>query len=257
MFNQTTAHDKLQNINKGDKLEITAFYRINTKYGGTYIIYDKISNKTYYSNTQLNKYIEAILKNNYNVFNTRNKREERAFYYLTHDITLITLFYITIKDIKYINNNKTAILTNKANYKHLKEDTKEEERQLIEQTKNTILKVERCDGLKISRDIESIDALEENQIYYIKDIKQVKQAQRTIYIIHLLNEDKTPIYLTQDPNEPPEFKAFKSNFWLEQPLNKFKNIKDLDGQGIKAIQVGQIKLTPNKKKCRLITIKDI
>ena len=25
MFNQTTAHDKLQNINKGDKLEITAY----------------------------------------------------------------------------------------------------------------------------------------------------------------------------------------------------------------------------------------
>ena len=65
-----------------------AFYRMDTNTGGTYIIYDKIKGATYYANTQLNKYIEAILKNNYNVFNTRNKQGERAFYYITRDTEL-------------------------------------------------------------------------------------------------------------------------------------------------------------------------
>ena len=232
-----------------------AFYRMETNTGGTYIIYDKTKGATYYANKQLNNYIETILKNNYNVFNTRNKQGERAFYYITHETELITLIYTTIKDIARKNDNKYAVLNNKANYKHLKEDTKEEERQLIEETKQTILKAERCDGFKITRDIESADALEENKIYYIKHIKQVKQAQRTIYIIYLFNEDKTPIYL--NPNDPPDLKPYKSNYYIEQQLNKIDNINQLDGQGIKAIQAGPIKLTPNKKRCRVITIKDI
>jgi len=257
MFNQRTAHNKLQEQTNGQTLEITAFYRTDTKYGATYIIYDIISNTTYYGNTQLNKYIEAILKNNYNIFSTRNKQGERAYYYLTQGAELITLLYITIKDIKRIHDNKTAILIIKANYKYLKEDTKEEERELIEQTQNTILKVEINDILKITRDIESVDLLEEDNIYFIKHIKKVKQATRIIYIMYLLDRDRKPIYLKQHQNEPPELKAFKSNYYIEQQLNKFNHIMDLHGQGIKALQAGAIKLTPNKKRARVITIKDL
>ena len=252
-FNMRTAHNKLQEQTNGQTLEITAFYRTDTKYGATYIIYDIISNTTYYGNTQLNKYIEAILKNNYNIFNTRNRQGERAYYYLTQGAELITLLYITIKDIKRIHDNKTAILIIKANYKYLKEDTKEEERELIEQTQNTILKVEINDILKITRDIESVDLLEEDNIYFIKHIKKVKQATRIIYIMYLLDRDRKPIYLKQHQNEPPELKAFKSNYYIEQQLNKFNNIMDLHGQGIKALQAGAIKLTPNKKRARVIT----
>ena len=54
-FNKKTAHANLQEQTPGQKLEITAFYRINTKFGGTYIIYDVLSDNTYYANTQLNK----------------------------------------------------------------------------------------------------------------------------------------------------------------------------------------------------------
>ena len=71
----------------------------------------------------------------------------------------------------------------------------------------------------------------------------------------MFNEDKTPIYL--NPNDPPDLKPYKSNYYIEQQLNKIDNINQLDGQGIKAIQAGPIKLTPNKKRCRVITIKDI
>ena len=257
-FNKRTAHNKLQEQTQGQKLEITAFYRIETKHGGTYIIYDKASDATYYANTQLNKYIEAILKNNYKIFNTRNKHNERAFYYLTEETELITIFYITIKEIKPINDNRTAILINKTNSKYIKEETKDKEEQLKQQAQDTILKVEIDNKFKVSRDIESIDILEEGKIYYIKYLKQVKQAQRTIYIMYLLDENRTPIYLKQYENDPPEFKAFKSNYFVEEPLNKIKNIMDLNGQGVKAIQAGAPnKLTPNKKRCRIITIRDI
>ena len=85
---------------------------------------------------------------------------------------MITLSKITTKEIASKNDNKYAVLNNKANYKHLKEDTKEEERQLIEQTQQTILKAERCDGFKITRDIESADALEENKIHYINTLNK-------------------------------------------------------------------------------------
>jgi len=256
-FNKRTAHEKLQDQTKGQKLEITAFYRIETKYGGTYIIYDRISDETYYANTQLNKYIEAVLKTNYNVFNTRNKHNERAFYYLTEETQLITIFYITIKEIKPINDNKTAILINRTNSKYIKEETKEKEQQIKEQAQETILNVETDNKFKVSRDIESADTLEEGKIYYIKYIKQVKQTQRTIYILYLLDENRAPIYLKQYENDPPEFKAFKSNYFIEEQLNKIKNIMELNGQGVKAIQAGAIKLTPNKKRCRVITIRDI
>ena len=64
-FNSIKSHEKLQNLTKGYTLEITAFYRIDTKYGGTYIIYDRSSSTTYYANVQLNKYIETVLKENY------------------------------------------------------------------------------------------------------------------------------------------------------------------------------------------------
>ena len=71
--------------------------------------------------------MEAVLKqNNYDIFNTRNKYNERAFYYLTKDAELITLFYTTIKEIKRINDNKTAVLNNRTNTDHLNEDTKGE-----------------------------------------------------------------------------------------------------------------------------------
>ena len=228
---------------------------MDTNKGGTYIIYDQIRDATYYANLQLNKYIEVILKNNYKVFNTRKKQGELAFYYITRETELITMITTTIKEIACKNRNYYAVLNNKANYIYLQEDTKEEERRLIEETKQTILKAERCDGFKITRDIESADMLEENKIYYIKHIKQIKQKERTTYIIYLLNENKTPIYLNQ--NDPPELKPYKSNYYIEQQLNKIDNINQLDGQGIKAIQAGQIKLTPNKKRCRIITIKDI
>ena len=201
--------------------------------------------------------MEVVLKNNYDMFNTRNKYNERAFYYLTKDAELITLFYITIKEIKRINDNKTAILHNRTNTKYLKEDTKENEKKLIERTNNTILKVEQDNNYKVSRDTDNIDKLEEGKIYYIKNIKQINQAQRTIYILYLLNENREPIYLKQYPNEPPEYKPFKSNYYVEQELNKIKNIKELDGQGVKGILTGAIKLTPNKKRCRVITIRDI
>ena len=77
------------------------------------------------------------------------------------------------------------MLNNKPNYKYLQEDTKEEGRQLIEQTQQTILKAERCDGFKITRDIESADALEENKIHYTKHLQQVKQRERTIYNVFI------------------------------------------------------------------------
>ena len=64
--------------------------------------------------------MEAVLTNNINLFNTRNKHNERAFYYLTMDAELLTLFYITIKDIKQINDHKTAVLLNRTNTKYLK-----------------------------------------------------------------------------------------------------------------------------------------
>lgn len=256
-FNKKTAHNKLQEQSKGQQLEITAFYRINTQYGGTYIIYDRLSDITYYANTQLNKYMEAVLKDNYDIFNTRNKHKERAYYYLTNNAELITLFYITIKDIKRINDNKTAILNNRTNTAYLKEDTKKEELKLIERSNNTILKVEKDNNYKIRRDTANLDVLEEGKIYYIKNIKQINQGQKTTYILNLLDENREPIYLTQYPNEPPEYKPFKSNYYLEQPLNKINNIMDLNGQGIKAIQAGAVKLTPNKKRCRVITIRDI
>ena len=32
---------------------------------------------------------------------------------------------------------------------------------------------------------------------------------------------------------------------------------ELNGQGVKAIRTGAIKLNPNKKRCRFITIRDI
>ena len=32
---------------------------------------------------------------------------------------------------------------------------------------------------------------------------------------------------------------------------------ELKGQGVKAIQAGAIKLTPNKKRCRYIAIRDV
>ena len=73
----------------------------------------------------------------------------------------------------------------------------------------------------------------------------------------MLDENKNPIYLKQYENEPPESKTFKSNYYVEQHLNKINNIMALSGQGIKALIVGQIKLTPNKKRCRVITIRDI
>jgi hypothetical protein len=72
-FNKKT-HNKLQEQANGIELKIIALYRTETKYGGTYIFYDTISNKTFYGNAQLNGYIEAILKNNYNVFTIRNKQ---------------------------------------------------------------------------------------------------------------------------------------------------------------------------------------
>ena len=100
------------------------------------------------------------------MFNTRKKQGERAFYYITHDTELITLIYTTIKEVASKNDNTYAVLYNKANYKHVKEDTQEEERQLLEETRQTILKAERCDGFKITRDIESADALEENKMLY-------------------------------------------------------------------------------------------
>jgi hypothetical protein len=75
--------------------------------------------------------------------------------------------------------------------------------------------------------------------------------------MYLLDRDRKPIYLKQHQNEPPELKAFKSNYYIEQQLNKFNNIMDLHGQGIKALQAGAIKLTPNKKRARVITIKDL
>lgn len=127
-FNKKTAHNKLQNQTKGQQLAITAIYRINTSYGGTYIIYDEISNDTYYANTQLNKYMEVVLKDNYELFNTRNKRNERAFYYLTHEAEILTIFNTTIKDIKNIHENKTAILINRTNTQYLKEGVKEDEK---------------------------------------------------------------------------------------------------------------------------------
>ena len=86
--------------------------------------------------------------------------------------------------------------------------------------------------------------LEENKIYYIKHIKQVRQAQRTTYIIYLFNDDTTPIYLI--PRDPPDLKPYKSNYFIEQQLNKIDNINQLDGQGIKSIQAGPVKRTPNK-----------
>jgi len=75
--------------------------------------------------------------------------------------------------------------------------------------------------------------------------------------MYLLDENRAPIYIKQYENDPPEFKAFKSNYFIEEQLNKIKNIMDLNGQGIKARQAGAIKLTPNKKRCRVITIRDI
>ena len=62
--------------------------------------------------------------------------------------------------------------------------------------------------------------------------------------MYLLNEDKTPIYL--NPHDPPDLKPYKSNYWVEEQLNKIKDITQLNGQGIKAIQAGPVKLTPNK-----------
>ena len=99
---------------------------MDTNTGGTYIIYDKIKGAACYANKQLNSCVEVILKNNYNVLNTRSKQGERAFYYITNETELITLMYITIKDIAKKNDNKYAVLNNTANYKHLKEDTHEE-----------------------------------------------------------------------------------------------------------------------------------
>ena len=83
---------------------------MDTNTHGTYIIYDKIKGATYYANKQLNGYIEVILKNNYNVFNTRTKQGERAFYYITHETELITLINTTIKDIARKSDNKYAVL---------------------------------------------------------------------------------------------------------------------------------------------------
>ena len=164
-FNTRGQNLKLHEQKKGEKIEVIAFYRMDTTNGGTYIIYDKLKKTTYYANKQLNNYIEAILKNNYNVFNTRNKEGERAFYYITHETELITLIFTQIKELERKNDNKYAVLKNTPNYNHLQEDTKEEEQQLIERAKETILKAEQCDGMKITRDIETIDNLEENRIY--------------------------------------------------------------------------------------------
>ena len=254
-FNTRGQNLKLHEQKKGEKIEVIAFYRMDTTNGGTYIIYDKLKKTTYYANKQLNNYIEAILKNNYNVFNTRNKEGERAFYYITHETELITLIFTQIKELERKNDNKYAVLKNTPNYNHLQEDTKEEEQQLIERAKETILKAEQCDGMKITRDIETIDNLEENRIYYIKHIKKVKQAQTIKYILYLLNEEKTQIY--KNPNDPPDLKPYKSNYYIEQQLNKIKVIEELNGQGLKAIQAGAVKLTPTKKYNRVITIKDI
>ena len=160
--------------------------------------------------------MEAVLTNNIKVFNTRNKYKERAFYYLTMDAELLTLFYITIKDIKQINSNKTAVLLNRTNTKYLKDGLKEKETLLNEKTKETILKVEIDNKFKISRETASVDLLEENTIYYIKYIKQVKQEKRTIYIMYLLEENRDAIYLKQYENDPPEYKAFKSNYYVEE-----------------------------------------
>ena len=102
-----------------------------------------------------------------------------------------------------------------------------------------------------------MDVLEEGKIYYIKNIKQINQEKRTVYILNLLDESRDPIYLTQYQNEAPEFKPFKSNYYVEQYLSNIKNIMELQGQGVKAISTGPIKLTPNKKRCRVITIRDI
>ena len=73
----------------------------------------------------------------------------------------------------------------------------------------------------------------------------------------MLDENRDPIYLKQYPNEPPEYKPFKSNYYIEQPLNKIKNIIELNGQGVNAIHAGPSKLNPNKQRCRFITIRDI
>lgn len=102
-----------------------------------------------------------------------------------------------------------------------------------------------------------MDNLEEGKIYYIRYIKQVKQTQRTVYILHLLDEMQQPIYLKQYEGESPEFKPFKSNYYIEQYLNKINKIMELNDQGVKGLITGAIKLTPNKKRCRVITVRDI
>ena len=101
--------------------------------------------------------MEAVLNNKYDIFNTRNKYNERAFYDLTKDAELITLFYTTIKEIKIINDNKTATLNNRTNTDHLNEDTKGESRQLIERTNNTFLNVYIDKNHKVSRDTANLD----------------------------------------------------------------------------------------------------
>ena len=98
-----------------------------------------------------------------------------------------------------------------------------------------------------------MDHLEENKIYVIKYTRKMEQANESVYILHLLDENEDPIYLSQYANEVLRYKEFKSNYYVEEQLNKVKHIKDLDGQGVKAIQAGPIKLTQNKKRCRLIT----
>ena len=50
-----------------------------------------------------------------------------------------------------------------------------------------------------------------------------------------------------NPHDPPDLKPFKSNFNIEQQLNKINDINQLNGKGIKAIKARPVKLTPNKK----------
>ena len=40
--------------------------------------------------------------------------------------------------------------------------------------------------------------------------------------MYLLEENREAIYLKPYENEPPEYKAFKSNYYVEEQLNKIK-----------------------------------